>query len=219
MRLRAFRPGSTNQKRTIRRWERMANDFQDTIQELVNRAAKEGSKGLREAKRPGGALSGVRGVAAGAGVAALAPLAAKGIGKAIKSAGSDGLENLVGGLGDKLGGGLGQGNGPGGMITDALKGALPFGGGDGGGGGSSGAEQGHRPRRRQGTADARAAEHRHRRPDRDRLQPVDAVRAVAELHAPRHGRHPEERVLRRLLNQDLGQEEGVRGQNRDPASG
>ena len=111
----------------------MANDLQDSIQEIVNRVAQEGSKGIRNAKKSGG-LSGVRGIAAGAGVAALAPLAAKGIGKAVKSVGSDGLDNFV----EKLGGGLSDGGG----VTDALKSALPFGGGgDSGGGGSSGSSK------------------------------------------------------------------------------
>jgi uncharacterized membrane protein len=120
----------------------MAGDLQESIQEIVNRVAQEGSKSLRNAKDSGGSLSGVRGLAAGAGVAALAPLAAKGIGKAVKSVGSDGLDNFVEGLGDKLGGGSGAG----GAITDALKGALPFGGGgDGGGGGSSGGGKGTVP--------------------------------------------------------------------------
>ncbi len=114
----------------------MANDLQDSIQEIVNRVAQEGSKGLRNAKKSGG-LSGVRGIAAGAGVAALAPIAAKGIGKAVKSVGSDGLDNFV----EKLGGGLSDGGGPGGAITDALKSALPFGGGsDDDGGGSKGSK-------------------------------------------------------------------------------
>jgi uncharacterized membrane protein len=117
----------------------MAGDLQESIQEIVNRVAQEGSKSLRNAKSSGGSMSGVRGIAAGAGVAALAPLAAKGIGKAVKSVGSDGLDNFVEGLGDKLGGG----SGPGGAITDALKSALPFGGGgdDGDGGGSSGSSK------------------------------------------------------------------------------
>ena len=109
----------------------MGNDFQETIQDLVSRAAAQGSKGVREAKSSSGGLSGVRGVVAGAGLAALAPMAAKGITKAVKSIGSDGLEHFVGGLGDKVSGG----NGAGGAITVALKNALPGGGGSGGSGG------------------------------------------------------------------------------------
>jgi uncharacterized membrane protein len=121
----------------------MANDLQESIQQIVNRVAQEGQKGIKNAKDSSGGLSGVKGIAAGAGIAALAPLAAKGIGKAVKSVGSDGLENFVSGLGDKLGGG--EGNGPGGMVTDALKSALPFGGGGSGSGGGSGGSKGTVP--------------------------------------------------------------------------
>lgn len=131
----------------------MANDLQENIQEVLARVAKEGSKGLRNAKdnakSSGGSLSGARGVAAGAGVAALAPLAAKGIGKAVKSVGSDGLDQFVDGLGDKLGGSVGDKLGGGGGVGGALKSALPFGGGNGGsgkaGGGGGGGSKGTVP--------------------------------------------------------------------------
>src|SRR5579859_2675804 len=96
-------------------------------------------------------LSGVRGVAAGAGAAALAPIAAKGIGKLINSNGDDdgegalsGPKNLAKGaasklgdsVGDKVTGKIDEAGGPSGIIKDTVKSALPFGGGgkDGGGG-------------------------------------------------------------------------------------
>jgi uncharacterized membrane protein len=105
---------------------------QDTIRELLSRLVEEGSsKGAEVSKKSGGALSGVKGVAAGAGAAALAPLAARGIGKLVKGAAPDGLSDFA----EKL---TGQSGGGGGAVTDALKSALPFGGGDGDGGGGSG---------------------------------------------------------------------------------
>jgi uncharacterized membrane protein len=77
----------------------MANDVQATIQELVARAAEEGARGLRGGRRSRGRLSGVRGVVAGAGVAALAPVAAKGI----RSIRSGALEDFVEELSEKVG--------------------------------------------------------------------------------------------------------------------
>ncbi len=110
----------------------------DTIKEILSRAAQETSKGVEkgveESKREGGPLSGMRGVAAGAGAAALAPLAAKGIGKLVKGAVPDGLTDIA----DKLTGAVGDSSGPAGAVTDALKSALPFGGGNDGGGSGGG---------------------------------------------------------------------------------
>jgi uncharacterized membrane protein len=96
------------------------------------------------AKVPGGA-----GLAAGAGAAALAPVAFKGIGKLIKGDGAgkltDAPKNLVKGAASKVGDGVGdkvtskidEAGGPSGMLKDAVKGALPFGGGGGDGDGGS----------------------------------------------------------------------------------
>lgn len=134
----------------------MANDVQDTIREVLTRAAQESTKGLGGGKRSGGPLGGMKGILAGAGAAALAPIAAKGIGKVVGTVASDGLEGAVkapgravGELGEKMTSGVsdkvkdtvGQAGGPGGVLKDAVKSALPFGengGGGGGGGGSKG---------------------------------------------------------------------------------
>jgi uncharacterized membrane protein len=109
----------------------MADDLQDTIREILTHAAKQSAKSVGGGKGSGGLLSGLPGVAAGAGVAALVPLAAKGIGKIASGAGSNGLGDFA----EKLSGGGGGSGGAGGAVTDALKSALPFGGGSSGGGG------------------------------------------------------------------------------------
>jgi uncharacterized membrane protein len=98
----------------------------------------------------------MKGIAAGAGAAALAPLAIKGLGNAAKSLGVDqvsdvakspgkALKGVTSNLGDSVGSGIGdkvtdkvdEAGGPGGILKDTVKGALPFGGGGGGGGGGS----------------------------------------------------------------------------------
>ncbi|HWE12666.1 MAG TPA: SRPBCC family protein, partial [Solirubrobacteraceae bacterium] len=96
----------------------------------------------------------MKGIAAGAGAAALAPLAVKNAGRLIKALGLDGLDDLVhapqgalqnatGKLGDHVGSGIGDkvsekvddAGGPSGILKDTVKDALPFGGGGGRGGG------------------------------------------------------------------------------------
>ena len=116
---------------------------------LLRNVGKNGSSG--GPSMPGsnnhGGLSGARGVAAGAGAAALAPLAAKGIGKLVKGNGVGSLteapKKVVEGagsklsdtVGDKVTGKVDEAGGPSGILKDTAKSALPFGGGDGGGGG------------------------------------------------------------------------------------
>jgi uncharacterized membrane protein len=87
-------------------------------------------------------LGGMRGLAAGAGAAALAPVAAKGIGKLIKGPGklASGPRDLAEGAASKLGDSVGskvtdkvdEAGGPSGILKDTVKSALPFGGGGGG---------------------------------------------------------------------------------------
>ena len=142
----------------------MAKDIQDRVgqvlgsdsaRELIGSAVSELLKGVGKndsgpmsgngsIKAPR-ALSGVRGVAAGAGAAALAPLAAKGVGKLIKGGAPESLaggpKKLAEGAASKLGDTITDkakekvedAGGPGGMLKDAVKSALPFGGGGGGG--------------------------------------------------------------------------------------
>jgi uncharacterized protein YndB with AHSA1/START domain len=135
----------------------MAVDMQEKLREVLRSAAssaadvspKKGGKGL---------LSGGRGLAVGAGAAALAPLAAKGVGKLARTVAADGLRGVVKAPGDALGdftSNLGQSvgrgaankvtdkldqeGGPSGILADTVKGVLPFGGDSGGGGGKGGA--------------------------------------------------------------------------------
>jgi uncharacterized membrane protein len=110
--------------------------------------------GKSKSKGSGG-LNGMKGVAAGAGLASLAPLAVKSAGPlkrmmSGKAAGKDAKDKLsdVGSkAGEKAGEGVGgklkesvdekveEAGGLGGMAKDAVGSALPFGGGGGGGGG------------------------------------------------------------------------------------
>jgi uncharacterized membrane protein len=144
----------------------MANDIQDrfgqilksdSARALAGTAVSEGLKALSGQRSSNGAgagggessrgnLSGVKGLAAGAGAAAMAPLAAKGIGKLIKGNGVGALaggpkklaEDATSKLGDTVEGKLkekvDEKGGPSGILKDTLKSALPFGGGGGGGG-------------------------------------------------------------------------------------
>jgi uncharacterized membrane protein len=135
----------------------MAKDVQDTIREVLTNAVEEAAKSLSPSgngklSRNGkskGPLSGVKGIAAGAGAAALAPLAAKGVGKLAKTIGAEGLSDVASApgkavsgatskLGDSVGSSIGdkisskvdEAGGPSGILKDTVKGALPFGGGD-----------------------------------------------------------------------------------------
>jgi hypothetical protein len=138
----------------------MAKDLQEQVRDMVSHAARDAVKSFDS-----DGFSGARGVAAGAGALALAPLAAKGIGKLARSAGADGLadapaeameglkskvgETISSGVKDKLNEKLEEVGGPGGAVKEALKSALPFGGGnedesDDGKGGLPGVGKGRR---------------------------------------------------------------------------
>jgi uncharacterized membrane protein len=132
----------------------VAKDMQDTVKEVLSRVVQDTGKSLSDHNptKSGGPLSGARGVAAGAGAAALAPVAFKGISKLVKGAGMNGLGDVaspgkaVSGLtskvGDKISSGVGnkvsekvdEAGGPSGVFSSAVKSALPFGGGDDQGG-------------------------------------------------------------------------------------
>lgn len=136
----------------------MANNMQETLRELLISAIEGAGKnggGAEQSPPPqsrGG--SGHKGLAAGIGVAALAPMAVKGLGKLAQQAGMDGVQELVKspgkaveGLGSSVGSNLtdkvsdkvDEAGGPGGILADSVKGALPFGGGGGGDGVKGGA--------------------------------------------------------------------------------
>jgi uncharacterized membrane protein len=124
---------------------------------VASKAAKKVS-GRSSGGDSGGPLSGTRGLAAGAGAAALAPIAVKGVSKLIKGDGPDsiaeapkklaqGAASKVGSkVGDKVSGKIDEAGGPSGILKDTVKSALPFGGGGGGGpkGGVDGVGKGRR---------------------------------------------------------------------------
>jgi len=106
----------------------------------------------------GGALSGGKGVAAGAGLAMLAPLAGKGAAKLAKGKLGPKLQNMTSPkeavsdagskIGDKVKESVGdkvdEAGGAGGMTKQAVSGMFGGGDGDGGGGGASGTGSGRR---------------------------------------------------------------------------
>lgn len=108
----------------------MAKDIQDTIREVLTHAVDEAMKGFSSngSRGSGGPLSGAKGIAAGAGAVALAPLAAKGLGKLVSP--GDIASKVGGSVGDKLSEKIDSSGGPSGIVKDAVKSALPFGGGD-----------------------------------------------------------------------------------------
>jgi uncharacterized membrane protein len=132
----------------------MARDVQDIAKELLLTALDGHGKSSDDGKSSHG-LSGATGMVAGAGAAALAPMAFRSLAKSlglkqasdlVKSPGEalGGLTSRLGesvgaGLGDKVGEKVDEAGGPAGMLGDAVKSALPFGGGDDGGGARSGA--------------------------------------------------------------------------------
>jgi uncharacterized membrane protein YgcG len=143
----------------------MANEVQERMREVVQKAIDAAGRSTNGAKGSGsgGPLSGTRGLAVGAGAAALAPLAIKNFGKLSKVLSVDNLvktpgkalEDVTSNLGDKVGSGIGgkltdkvdEAGGPSGIVKDTVKDALPFGGSGGGGaekGGSLGVGKGRR---------------------------------------------------------------------------
>jgi uncharacterized membrane protein len=144
----------------------MAKDVQDMLRKTLVNALEAAERSANGAGKhgSGGPLSGARGVAAGAGVAALIPLAVKGLPKLTNVLGVDSLADVVkspektlegatSGLGDRVGAGIGdkvsgkieEAGGPSGILKDAVKSALPFGGGGGGTkGGALGVGKGRR---------------------------------------------------------------------------
>ncbi|HEY2603509.1 MAG TPA: SRPBCC family protein [Thermoleophilaceae bacterium] len=121
----------------------MAKDLGDAIGTALGRVARETVQTVSSngRKRSGSPLSGPVGLAAGAGLVALAPLATKGAGKLVRGIASNGAAPVKK-AGDKLGGTVKEavgetvekaGGAPG-LAKEAGKSLLP-GGGDGGGGG------------------------------------------------------------------------------------
>ncbi len=135
----------------------MANSVQDTLRELAISAIEGAGKNFnggdqQSVPTPQKNGFGGKGLAAGVGMAALAPVAVKGLNRLAREAGMDSVQELVSspgravqGLGSAVGGQVGsnlsdkvsekvdEAGGPSGILSDTVKNALPF-GGDGGGG-------------------------------------------------------------------------------------
>ena len=145
----------------------MAKDMSDTVRDALGQVVREAVKNVGSSSQPqkrSSPLSGARGVAAGAGLAALAPLAKKGVdavrgngislpspkpGKVARKATTKAAKKM----GDQVGGKLKEGvsekvdeaGGAGGLVKDAASGLLPGGGDSGGGkGGMPGVGKGRR---------------------------------------------------------------------------
>ena len=125
----------------------MAKDLGDTVRDALGQVVKDAVSNIGNAaptSKKSSPLSGAKGVAAGAGLAALAPLAKKGV-NAVRSNGAPTggkvASKAAGKMGDRVGGKLKEGvsekveqaGGAGGMVKEAASGLLP-GGGDSGGG-------------------------------------------------------------------------------------
>jgi uncharacterized membrane protein len=141
----------------------MAKDMSDTVREALSQVVSEAVKNLGNASPPqkkSSPLSGARGVAAGAGLAALAPLAKRGVdavrgngvslpspkpGKVAAKAATK-MGNQVGGkLKEGVSEKVDEAGGAGGLVKEAASGLLPGGGGNGGGkGGMPGVGKGRR---------------------------------------------------------------------------
>jgi uncharacterized membrane protein len=116
-------------------------DVGDAIGSALGKLAREAAQSVSSNGQSGlsrggsnGALSGMRGVLAGAGIAVAAPLAAKGAGKLVKSVASPAKEatDRVGkGVKDAVGDKIDEAGGPAGVAKEAGKGVLPGGGGGG----------------------------------------------------------------------------------------
>jgi uncharacterized membrane protein len=140
----------------------MAKELGDVVRDAVGQVAREAVQNIGDGggkkKRSGGPLSGMKGVAAGAGLAALAPLAAKGakpvrqlltngpgsIKGAADSAGSKAGEGVGGKLKESVSEKVDEAGGVGGIAKEAGKSLLPGGGGGGGKGGVPGVGKGRR---------------------------------------------------------------------------
>jgi uncharacterized membrane protein len=144
----------------------MSKDMSDHVRSALTSAVREVAKNVGDVspKPKGGGkgpFSGAKGLAAGAGLAAAAPLAKKGV-DAIRNGGMPSMPTLsptkaVGNMaskaGDKVGSNLkdtvsekvDEAGGAGGLVKEAASGLLPGGGGDGGGkGGMPGVGKGRR---------------------------------------------------------------------------
>jgi uncharacterized membrane protein len=145
----------------------MAKDMSDTVRDALGQVVREAVKNVGSSPQPqkkSSPISGARGVAAGAGLAALAPLAKKGFdavrgngirlpsarpGKLAAKATSKAAKKMGDQVGTKLKEGVSEkvdeAGGAGGLAKEAASGLLPGGGDSGGGkGGMPGVGKGRR---------------------------------------------------------------------------
>jgi uncharacterized membrane protein len=120
-------------------------DLGETIGDALGKLARETVQGMSSnghgpMRKGNGALSGPRGVAAGAALAAAAPFVAKGAGKVVKGAvgkltpSADGggvTDKVAGGVKDSVGKKIDEAGGASGVAKEAGKSMLPGGGGGG----------------------------------------------------------------------------------------
>ena len=133
----------------------MAKDLSSSVRDVVTNVARDAIKNLGDAKpdtkkNSNGRLSGVSGLAAGAGLAAMVPLAKKGVdavrsgsmptspAKMFSKAASGASDRVGAQMTDMVSSKVDEAGGAGGLVKDAASGLLPFGGGDDGGGGKGG---------------------------------------------------------------------------------
>jgi uncharacterized membrane protein len=129
----------------------MAHDVSDTVRDALGNLARETLKNLGDAaptKRKSSPLSGAKGIAAGVGLAAAAPLAKKSLdamltngvpsppkpGKLVGKAASQAGDRVSSALKDALSSKVDEAGGAGGLVKDAASGVLPGIGSDSGGG-------------------------------------------------------------------------------------
>jgi uncharacterized membrane protein len=137
----------------------MAKDLSDTVRDAVTHAARDALKNLGDAKpgakKSNGRLSGASGLAAGAGLAAMVPLAKKGVdavrsggiptspakaarkaapGKVMNKAASHAGDRVGSHLKDAVSSKVEEAGGAGGLVKEAAGGLIPGMGGDSGGG-------------------------------------------------------------------------------------
>jgi hypothetical protein len=133
----------------------MANDVTGVVRDALGNMAREALKNVGDVTPPtkskSGPFSGAKGIAAGMGLAAAAPLAKKGV-DAVRGNGKPGGKSgglaakAASSVGDRVGSKLkdtvsskvDEAGGAGGIVKEAAGGLLPGIGGDGGGGGKGG---------------------------------------------------------------------------------
>jgi uncharacterized membrane protein len=151
----------TNQT-TLKVGESMAKDVGDALRDAVSSAVREVAKNaspVKPKRNGGGPLSGAKGLMAGAGLAAAAPLAKKGVdairhgglptppspGRAAGKMASKAGDKVASNVKDAVSGKVEEAGGAGGLVKEAASGLLPgSGGGDGGKDGMPGVGKGRR---------------------------------------------------------------------------